>query len=356
MWAKKIRGKMYYFGKWDDPDGALAKYNEQKEELHSGRKARPAPDAVTVKDVANAFLNAKKNLVDAGQLSPSTFLNYKAAAAITVSILGKGRLVGDLRADDFATLWRAMAKKWGVRRLGVMITCSRSIFKHAFDADLTDRPVKFGPQFVPPSKKTVRLHRAKQGPKLFTADEARRMVAGAGPMLRAMILLGINCGFGNADCGRLPLTALDLDGGWVTFPRPKTGINRRCPLWPETVAAIRDALAKRKEPKNPADAELVFVTMFGGSWSKANTDNPVVRAVRLLLHRLGINGRTGLGFYTLRHTFRTVADGAKDQPATDHVMGHESPHMSSVYRETISDARLRAVADHVRAWLFGVVE
>jgi hypothetical protein len=34
-------------------------------------------------------------------------------------------------------------------------------------------------------------------------------------------------------------------------------------------------------------------------------------------------------------------------------MGHEVAHMSSVYRETISDARLRAVAEHVRAWLLG---
>ena len=58
------------------------------------------------------------------------------------------------------------------------------------------------------------------------------------------------------------------------------------------------------------------------------------------------------GFYTLRHTFRTVADEAKDQPAADYIMGHEVPHMSSVYRETISDERLRAVTDHVRAWLF----
>jgi hypothetical protein len=33
-------------------------------------------------------------------------------------------------------------------------------------------------------------------------------------------------------------------------------------------------------------------------------------------------------------------------------MGHEVPHMSSVYWETISDARLKAVAEHVRAWLF----
>jgi hypothetical protein len=47
-----------------------------------------------------------------------------------------------------------------------------------------------------------------------------------------------------------------------------------------------------------------------------------------------------------------VADEAKDQPAADYIMGHEVPHMSAVYRETISDARLKAVADHVHAWLF----
>jgi hypothetical protein len=47
-----------------------------------------------------------------------------------------------------------------------------------------------------------------------------------------------------------------------------------------------------------------------------------------------------------------VADEAKDQPAADYIMGHEVPHMSSVYRETISDERLKAVTDHVRAWLF----
>jgi hypothetical protein len=65
-----------------------------------------------------------------------------------------------------------------------------------------------------------------------------------------------------------------------------------------------------------------------------------------------LDGRKGLGFYTLRHTIRTVADEAKDQPAADYIMGHEVPHMSSIYRETIGDARLRAVTDHVRAWLF----
>src|SRR5262249_20845999 len=77
-----------------------------------------------------------------------------------------------------------------------------------------------------------------------------------------------------------------------------------------------------------------------------------VLEMRKLLGKLGINGRKRLGFYTLRHVFRTVADEARDQPAADYIMGHEIPHMSSVYRETISDARLKTVTDHVHDWLF----
>src|SRR5437762_4779901 len=66
QWAKKIRGRFYYFGSWDDPDAALQKYLAQKDALHAGRKPKPDPDALTVKDAANAFLNDKQALVDAG--------------------------------------------------------------------------------------------------------------------------------------------------------------------------------------------------------------------------------------------------------------------------------------------------
>jgi integrase len=351
-WAKKIRGRTVYFGPLADPDAALAKYLEQKDALHAGRKPRIDPDAVMVKDVANAFLDHKQALLDAEEIKPRTWQENKEATDLVVGAFGKLRLASDVGPDDFTALRKAMAKRWGPLRLGNTIQRVRSVFKFALEAGLIDRPVQFGPGFKRPSMKTIRLDRASKGPKLFTADEIRQLLAAAGPQLKAMLFLGINAGYGNSDCGRLPLRAVDLEAGVIDFPRPKTGIPRRCVLWPETVQAIRDALAHRPQHKSPEHADLVFITRYGWPWAKEISNSPVGKETARLLKTVGINGRKGLGFYTLRHTFRTVADAAKDQPATDHIMGHETPHMSSVYRELIEDARLRAVAEHVRGWLF----
>jgi integrase len=350
-WCKKIRGKVFYFGPWSDPDGALKKYLEQKDALHAGRVARPDPDALTVKGLANAFLTHKLALLDAGELSRRSWADYKEVAELLVSHFGRGRLVADLAPDDFAGLRKKMAKCWGPVRLGNVIQRVRSVFKHALDADLLGRAVRFGPGFKRPSRKVLRLNRAAQGAKLFTREEVLLLLLIAPVHLEAMILLAINCGFGNTDCGRLLQSAVDLENRMIDFPRPKTGIPRRCPLWPETAAAIREALAVRPAPKGEGLDGLVFITRCGQSWARDTEPGTITREFRKLLKGLGINGHRN--FYTLRHTFRTVADESKDSVACDFIMGHEVPHMSSVYRETISDERLRAVAEHVHAWLFG---
>lgn len=362
-WAKKIRGKMHYFGPWDDPDGALKKYLEQKDALHSGRKPREVSEGVTVKDLANAYLNHQKAKLDRGDLSPRTWRNYRETAELLVSRFGKDRLVADLRPEDFAELRTHMSKKWGPVRVRNFIQQVRSVFKYGHDSELLASVVRFGPGFDRPTKKTIRLNRAKKGPQMFEPAELRALVSGAtveregetvdvrpSPALKAMILLGVNCGFGNSDCGTLPRSALDLAGGFVNYHRPKTGITRRCPLWPETVEALRVALAERPEPTDPASAELVFLTKFGGSWHKDTSDTPISNEMRKHLDALGIGGQRN--FYALRHTFETIGGEAKDQVAVDHIMGHARDDMASVYRERISDERLRAVSDHVREWVW----
>jgi integrase len=352
QWAKKIRGRTYYFGSWADPDAALARYLDQQAALHAGRKPRPATEGTTIKDACNAFLNHKQARLDAGELSLRTWQGYKAATAFLVQQLGKSRLFADLGPDDFESLRNKLAKKYGPHGLGTAIQCIRSVCKYASDNGLIARPVQFGTSFKKPSKKVVRKHRAEQGPKLFTPDEIHKVLANALVPMKAMVLLAINCGMGNSDLGNLRLSALDLDNGILDYPRPKTGIPRRAVLWPETTTAIKAALAVRPTPKTEAYAGLVFVTRCGDSWAKETAENPISDMFSKLVRRLGINGRKGLGFYTLRRTFRTIADEVLDQAGADYIMGHEVPHMSSVYRQTISDARLKAVSDHVHAWLF----
>src|SRR6516162_8821546 len=109
-WCKKIRGKLHYFGRWSDPDGALTKYLDQKEALHAGRTPRPDPQGLTVKELANGFLNHKRDLRDAGELSPRTWKQYMETCDLVVKHFGRGRLVSDLGPDDFAALRRRLAK------------------------------------------------------------------------------------------------------------------------------------------------------------------------------------------------------------------------------------------------------
>jgi hypothetical protein len=89
VWCKKIRGKLHYFGPWDDPDGALKKYLEQKDALHAGRKPREATDGATVHELVIRFLNEKQALVDVNELSPRTWTDYKDASDQIVAGFGK---------------------------------------------------------------------------------------------------------------------------------------------------------------------------------------------------------------------------------------------------------------------------
>ena len=365
-WQKKIRGTVFYFGNWarrengklvrvagDGWQEALALYKAQADDLHAGRTPRPASgDELTVKALSDQFLTAKQRKVDAGELSSRTFAEYVEFCQRMADAFGKSRRVADLCPADFETLRADAAKIWGPHRLGKFVQYIRTAFKYGFEAGLIERPVRFGPEFKRPSKKVMRTHKVEQGERLFTAAEIRQLLAGASVPLRAMILLGINCGFGNSDVSSLQTANLDPAKGWVNFPRPKTGIDRRCPLWPETVAAIQAALAARPKAQDPADGACVFITVRGNRWLQGKT-NSVGLEFGKLLKRFKINGRVGLAFYSLRHTFRTEADATKDFPAANLIMGHSDPSMAAVYRERIDDDRLQAVVNHVRSWLFG---
>jgi integrase len=361
---------LHYFGYWRNADGsikpdggdwktALELYKSQADDLHAGRTPRTDPDAVDVADLVDRFLTSKRLRLDSGELSARTFRDYYKICEKLVRLLGKRRLVDDLRSDDFERMRAELAKGVGPVTLSNDIGRIRSVFKYAYDADLTDKPVRFGTSFDKPSKKTLRLERAKSGTRMFEAEELRRIFDAVPQPLKAMVLLGINCGFGNTDVATLPKSAVDLERGWVTFPRPKTGIERKCPLWPETIEALREVIAQRPDPLERADADYVFLTRFGRRFVRmTDEDDPgqrraldaIVGQFRKVLRKLDINGKRN--FYAIRHTFQTVAEESRDLPAVKSIMGHADNSMSAVYRERISDERLQVVTAAVHEWLW----
>jgi integrase len=365
-WQKRIRGDLYYFGRWGDTVGgrlvqrpgdawwkpALEDFEKRVNAIQTGRKSRSVEDeGLTVGQLRGKFLTFKSRALDAGEIGSRTYSEYRATCDRLLAKFGENRLVEDINAEDFAELRVDISEKWGLVRLANEVTRVRTVFKFAFDNGLIKLPVRFGSSFKKPSNRVLRRHRAQSGEKLFRADQLRAMLDAAGCPLKAMLLLGINCGFGNHDVATLPLQVVDLESGWISFPRGKTSVDRRCPLWPTTVQAIKDAVAARPVPKAVEAHGLMFVTARGRPWIVRGIANPVGVAARTLMHEVGIHGDR-MGFYNLRHTFRTVADGCRDQVAINAIMGHVDNSMAANYRHGIEDGRLIAVSEHVRQWLF----
>ena len=403
-WCKKIRGKLHYFGKTaGDEQGtaALAIFNYEWTWLKDGRTppVRDRGEGVTVRALCNAFLTSKLAKAETGELSQRSFADYHDTCELLCNHFGRDLRVDDIRPEDFRHLRLKMAKRWGKVRLQNEINRIRIVFRFGFNPKVEEedrllaKPVRYGVEFdrmtVPVMRKD-RQARRKTDKKMFEPGEIFRILEAlsgkpvrvkgrnkpvtipADPALKAMVLLGANCAFGNTDCANLSKSDIDLGKGWVDYPRPKTGVDRRVPLWPETRAAVRAAIAARVKPRDAADEDLVFLTRAGRRWTRLQAkvkgdasggDEDAPKAMvpidalsqrfRKLLHTLNINGGRGLGFYTLRRVFETIGGRSKDQVAVDFIMGHCDATMAEIYREGgIDDDRLLAVVNTVRAWLF----
>jgi integrase len=379
-WIKKIRGVVYYFTTLaEDPSGVEAheRYLKEKDDLENGRGRAQRDDRLTVAELANRFLEFKSHLRDTGELRVRTFNGYYWACDALVHGIGKTRTVESLTPDDFGKLRIKLAKtKKGEPKSAVALRNEmqrvRSIFKFAHDQGLIPAPVRFGQSFQKPKPDVIRRaraeHRAKHGDRMLEASELRAILEDVKdqPALRAMVLLACNTGFGQTDLSSLPRRCVDLDKGIVDFARPKTGIERRIPLWPETTDAIRAYLKHRPKAKRRADAEKLFLTRCGSPWVKlsksrrdptkkgagGNVCDALGGEFSKALVRLGIK-RARVGFYSLRHGFETIAGETADQVAVDAVMGHVPQGMSAEYRERVGADRIFRVVQHVRRWLFG---
>jgi hypothetical protein len=96
------------------PDGcwhaALEEYEQKREALYAGRTPHVPCEGLTVKDLCNRFLTAKKQKLNSCELSPRGFAEYRQTTDRFMVMFGKDRLVDDLTSEDFERLRTDIAK------------------------------------------------------------------------------------------------------------------------------------------------------------------------------------------------------------------------------------------------------
>jgi len=365
QWAKKVKGKLWYFGKWDAPDAALKLYLDQIDAIRAGRDPKTQADdgQLTVADAVNLYLASSEQRVERGEITRLHFEATLKSCRRVVEHFGRRVSADTLKAADFAKYRSTFPPNWSAASVSLHIAHVRAAFRWMAETELISGVPNFGPSFKKPGTRAKRIELAKRqaehGRRDFEAIEIRSMLEHSDGWLQACILLGINAGFGNQDCSGLRISHVDKETGWYDLRRRKTGIPRRAFMWKETREAISAAIVQRKPAVDPRDDELCFTTRRGcrlvnecvSSKGTTSVSDNVSTAFSKLLTKLEMK-RPGRNFYSLRRTFETVASGTKDQPAIDLIMGHHDDSMAAVYRQGLDDQRLIDVAEHVRQWLF----
>jgi integrase len=315
-------------------------------------------------ELLNRWLVDRRADVDRGELSPKAWVQYRDSGKRITAEIGHF-LADEVSPDVIRDLYDRLARDATIDFAKRAIGHLRQAANHAADAGWC-RPVRLGrtARLTTRPQPTMKwkLYRPAQVRHILRRLDRRICVARGRRdgrtlpsliQLRAMVYLALNGGFNAAECAELVRGDIDLAGAIIRHRRGKTGAEHVVPLWPETIAALRDAMALR-----PGD-DLVFRTREGQPWRMVKpvhdaggklvkiiaTDN-AHEHFRNLTRPMGLK-LAGQSFGKLRHLHQTIADEAGDPHATFALAGHALPGAKSHYVK-VDEARLRKVVEHIR--------
>lgn len=339
QYCKKVRGRLYYFGK--NKRDALERYLQQATLLHSGQigRAGESYNGLQIKTLCNMYLDHQNSRVKSGEIKLGQVYDQTIALKNFVCFLGPNRVLSDVSTLDLQNYKSSLVKrKLSAGRINNHISAIKAMYHWAHHNEVISS--------IPNLAAIKKLPRSKNPKPIFSPDEIKQLIGSAEPQMQAMILLGLNCGFGCTDCAELQWNHLDLEVGRVNFPRTKTGVGRNLPLWNETIKALSQI---------QRNSNLVFCTKQGERlvrFIERHGIDGVLKLVKydaisrdfiLLLKRVGINKPKGVGFYTLRRTAATWAAQSGDPFAVQRLLGHADLKMATTYVQDINEQTDRVI-------------
>jgi integrase len=321
-----------------DQDEALNKYYR----LAIGQSTVESQDPggmefLSVKEMANRFLEAQQ----------ANWRNPQATLRCYQDWLGRflkdhpGMIAADLNVEMFAN-WKISLRQrnFSVESINHYLNAVRALYRFGEDAGLIAK--------APPLRRVKNEKRPIPGSvekPLYSVKDVDKLLKTADYQMRAMILLGLNCGFGPKDIEDLAWS--DINGDRVTLPRSKTGVCQTFLLWPETQqvlnnlrenrAQLFERLAKRSRFRT--DKGRVFITRFWKPWCK----DAVSHAFKKLCKAAGVPCH---GFYRLRHCASTAVSLEASPHVQRRFMRHSQLQQQVTYTHVpdaeVDDALMKA--------------
>ena len=339
QFCKKIKGKLYYFG--TDKKNALERYLEQAAYLHTGKGAKPssANNNLSLKTVCNLYLDYQESRATIADITRSYVYDQTRLLRDFVRYIGPNHIVSNISTIDVQNYRKKLIKTGkAADTINNRITAVKAMYNWALDNGVINS--------IPNLKAIKKVAISKAEKPIFSMPQIQNLIENASIQMKAMIWLGLNCGFGCTDCAELRWENLDIKNARVCFPRGKTGIRRNLPLWPETIQALKNITKS---------GDLVFYTPGGSPWvrtiksidktgrEKYTKENAVSKKFSKLLKKTGIKTEKGVGFYTLRRTAATLAAKSGDPFAVQRLLGHADLKMATTYVQDVSEQADRVI-------------
>lgn len=303
----------------------------------------PTGDAVTVRQLASAYIQFCDREVEAENMSPRHRLNLVNAANRFGRFVGGDTPLATLGAAHFAA-YRLSLGKQSPMSMASIIARVTSMFRWGSANGVLERPIVFGSDWRRPNKRSMRDQRMSAS-KSFSADEVRALWREADTLWRCWIALGVCAGFLASDLVAMPRDV--IDGDVIDYRRKKSGKMRRIvPLGP-----IAEVLGKYRRPA-PADDrydELVFLREDGQPFNRAGYQSETTGLFRELQERAGVY-RKGRSFSGLRTTCFNALVTDQSDIVRGVIFGRKPTSMAAVdwenYLEAGIDMHSVALAVH----------
>ena len=298
-WRKKIGGRHCTFGRWasidDEPayraswQSALARFEALYEQMQRGATIKARPELITLGELVGRYLADSSRDVERREIGARHFAELRQSLEGYRDAVGASRTIAQLIDDP--TPIRAYVDgrrdRYGWCYYNRLMRHANALWTWAAAPMSEALPAAFKWKGLHASRKVREFRRERREARArgvrrtFDAGEVRALIDAAGPTLRAAILLGYHCAFGNGDVARLPRNAISvydrptavrvhgrvktIPAGWalIDFPRPKTELDRFAIVPPHVVAAVRAADAAASAGTMPDVAMLALRSARG---------------------------------------------------------------------------------------------